>query len=230
VSALFVTGTDTACGKTQVGCALARGLRAAGLRVRALKPVETGCSERGGALVPADALALAAAADDASELDALCPYRLRLAAAPEVAARAEGVQIDLGRIERALARARRGAGAVIVEGAGGLLVPIRADLDMAGLALRLGLPLVVVARARLGTINHTLLTLEAALARGLAVLGVAISHTCADLDEAERCNLEALREQLARRAIPCLGELAHGAELLAPEPAPRALLDALGAT
>lgn len=229
MNAIFVSGTDTDCGKTRVGCALARGLRAAGLRVRVLKPVETGCAERGGSLAPADALALAAAAGDDAPLERLCPYPLRLAAAPEVAARSAGIELDPQRIAAALDRARADADAVLVEGAGGLLVPLGPELDMAGLARRLALPVIVVARARLGTLNHTLLTLEAAAARGLDVVGVALSHTCAALSQGELRNLDALRARLARRGVACLGELGHGAELLAPEPAPRALLDALGA-
>lgn len=228
MNAFFVTGTDTACGKTRVACALARALREGGRRVRVLKPVETGCAQRGGTRIPEDALALAAAAGDDAPLERLCPYALALAAAPEVAARAAGVEIDVQRIAAALAAAREGADAVIVEGAGGLLVPIAPDLDTAELARRLALPLLVVARAALGTINHTRLTLEAARARGLRVLGVAVSHTAPDLDRAGQRNLEALREQLARSAIAWLGELGHGAERLAPEPVPRPVLTALG--
>jgi len=228
VSALFVSGTDTGCGKTQVACALARALRAAGRRVRVLKPVETGCELRAGALVPADALALAAAAGDDAPLERLCPFRLELAAAPEVAARAAGIEIDPARIANALAAAHAAADVVLVEGAGGLLVPLRADLDVAGLVARLDLPLLLVARASLGTMNHTLLTLEAAAARGLRIAGVVVSHGSADLPEGDRRNLAALRAQLERRQVPWLGELAHAAERLAPEPLPRALLTILG--
>jgi dethiobiotin synthetase len=210
VSAIFVTGTDTGCGKTAVACALARSVRAAGLRVRVLKPIETGC-EDGRA---ADALALAEAAQDDAPLERLCPYRFALPAAPEVAARAEGVAIELERIDAALGLARRDADLVIVEGAGGLLVPISGELDMAGLATRLGLPLLVAARASLGTINHTLLTLEAARARELRVVGVVISHTTSALSPADRRNLDLL---LGRLPVPLLGELGFGQKLL---PAP----------
>jgi len=203
LSAVFVTGTDTGCGKTAVACALARSLRAAGRRVRVLKPIETGC-ERG---VPADALALARAAGDDAPLERLCPYRLALPAAPEVAARSVGLAIELAPIEAALARARTDADLVLVEGAGGLLVPITSALDMAGLAARLRLPILVVARAALGTINHTLLTLEAARARDLRVLGVVVSHTTAALTAAERRNLDLLIERLP---VPLLAELPFG--------------------
>jgi dethiobiotin synthetase len=219
--ALFITGTDTGCGKTSVGRALARALRARGRRLRVLKPVETGCAARDGALWPADACALAEAAGDDSPLQALCPYRLRLAAAPEVAARAEGRTLELEPIRRALARARAQADAVLVEGAGGLLVPLGPELDMAQLARALDLPLLVVARAELGTLNHTLLTLEAARSRALRVLGVVISHTRAQLPDADRQNLGLLRERLP---VPWLGELRHGAGELAPPGCPEAIL------
>ena len=206
--AVFVTGTDTGCGKTAVACALARAARADGLRVRVMKPIETGCADD----APADALALAEAAGDDAPLERLCPYRFALPAAPEVAAAAEGRTIELARIADAFALAAKDADLVIAEGAGGLLVPIARGLDMADLAARLDLPLVVAARAALGTINHTLLTLEAAAARGLRVLGVAVSHTTAVHPPADQRNLELL---LARLPVPFLGELRHGASRLA---------------
>lgn len=213
MTAIFVTGTDTGAGKTAVACALARAARAAGLRVRVLKPIETGCARGAdGELVPADALALAAAAGDDAPLTRLCPYRFELPAAPEVAAAAEGAAIELGRIAEALSLARKDAELVIVEGAGGLLVPITRELDMAGLAARFDLPLVVAARAALGTINHTLLTLEAARARELRVLGVVVSHITAVHSDADRRNLELLLGRLPARF---LGELGHGAARVA---------------
>ncbi len=207
MSAVFVTGTDTGCGKTAVACALARSVRAAGKRVRVLKPIETGCALG----VPADALALAAAADDDGPVERLCPYRFALPTAPEVAARLEGISIDLARIEAALALARADADLVIVEGAGGLLVPISPGLDMAGLARRPRLPVVVATRASLGTINHTLLTLEAAHARDLRVLGVVVSHACATLPPSDRRNLDLLIERLP---VPLLCELPLGGRQL----------------
>ncbi len=223
MSAIFVTGTDTGCGKTAVACALARSLRFAGKRVRVLKPIETGCVDG----VPADARALAEAAGDDAAVERLCPYRLAIPAAPEVAARAEGVAIALGPIEAALARARGDADLVIVEGAGGLLVPISPGLDMAGLASQLRLPILVAARAALGTINHTLLTLEAARARGLRVLGVVVSHTCAELSRPDRQNLDLLLERLP---VPLLGELPFGARRLPLDFDSAAFLAAVGSS
>jgi len=224
VSALFLTGTDTGCGKTSVGVVLAATARARGLRVRVLKPVETGCEEHDGEAVPADALRLARAAGDERELDRICPYRLRMAAAPEVAARREGVLIDPARIEKVFQDAAADADLVLVEGAGGLLVPLGPALDMAGLARRFAWPLLLVSRASLGTLNHTLLSLEAARIRSLAVLGVVVSHTTPDLPPAERANLELL---VARLPVPYLGELPFGGRKIVPDLDPRTLLSAL---
>lgn len=224
MTGVFVTGTDTGCGKTAVAVALCRAARAAGLTVRALKPIETGCEERNGELLPSDAIALARAAGDESPLDRLCPYRLALPAAPLAAAAHAGIEIEPERIEQAFAEAAREADLVVVEGAGGLRVPLRRDLDMAGLAARLRLPLVVVARARLGTINHTLLTLDVAAARGLRVAGVVINHTEPELPAGDRCNLQLLRAQLP---VPELAELGFGAADLVPPLDVRAFVAAL---
>ena len=224
MSGLFLTGTDTGCGKTMVGAALARAARDQGLRVRVLKPVETGCAESREGLVPADAIQLAQAARDERAIERICPYRLRLPAAPQVAAQQEGIEIDPARIEKAYRDAASDADLVLVEGAGGLLVPLGDVLDMAGLARLLALPLLLVARARLGTLNHTLLSLEAAQARSLQVVGVVVSQTTPELPPAERANLESL---LARLPVPFLGELPFAGSRLVPALALRALVDAL---
>jgi len=206
---LFVTGTDTGVGKTRVACALAAMLRARGVDVGVMKPIETGVGFEG----PLDALALRAAAAVSDPLDDVCPQRLSLPAAPSVAGEAEGRAIDLAAIEAAFARVGARHGWVLVEGAGGLLAPIARGFDMAELAARLGLPLLVVARARLGTINHTRLTLEAARARGLRVAGVAVSHADASFPAADARNLDALRAELGEL---WLGELPHLAAGVAP--------------
>jgi dethiobiotin synthetase len=158
----FVTATDTAVGKTVVTAGLATAFRARGRDVAIFKPVQSG-----------------ALADDptgdAALLGADCVYSFAAPLAPLVAARAEGKTIEL---EPILARAQKLASEheiLLIEGAGGLLVPLAPGLDIAGLAVALGLPLIVVARAGLGTVNHTLLTIEAARARGLAVAGVVLN-------------------------------------------------------
>ncbi len=212
---VFVTGTDTGVGKTRVSCALAIGLRQRGLDVGVMKPIETGVDADG----PQDALALRDASGSQDPLDEICPVALALPAAPAVAARDAGQPIALDRIERAFRRLRARHDCVVAEGAGGLLVPVTEALSMADLARRLGLPLLVVARAALGTINHTLLTLEAAVARGLPVHGVVLSHAQALSGEGERLNLGELRRALGPAL---LGELPH----LAPGvPTPRDWID-----
>jgi dethiobiotin synthetase len=196
-SGIFVTGTDTGAGKTLVACALVRGLRSLGLDVGVMKPVETGV----GAAGPRDALALREAAGVDDPLELVCPFALALPAAPTVAAAAEGRRIDLEVIRRAFATLASRHGCVVVEGAGGLLVPVSDGASMADLARELGLPLLVVARASLGTINHTLLTLEAARTRGLRVAGVVISHSSGALTSADAANLGALRQALGETLV-----------------------------
>ncbi len=231
----FITGTDTGVGKTVVACALARGMIARGLDVGVMKPVETGVGPEG----PLDAQALRAAAGVADPLDDVCPQRFALPAAPSVAAAAEGRSVDLAAVRAAFARLAARHAWLVVEGAGGLLVPTSAasskaggraasrrrakSSSMADLALSLGLPLVVVARAALGTINHTLLTLEAAAARGLDVAGVVISHAAGPPSAADAANLGALREALGAGLVGEIPPLAPGRP-----PPPGALdLDAL---
>lgn len=203
---LFVTGTDTGVGKTVVACALVRGLLARGVDAGAMKPIETGVGERG----PLDALALQAAADGADPLDDVCPQRFSLPAAPTVAARAEGREIEVWAIRRAWERLSARHECVVVEGAGGLLVPASEQHSMADLARELELPLLIVARAALGTINHTLLTLEAAVARGLSVAGVVISHSSGPISGADEANLGTLRRALAGSLVGEIPPLKDG--------------------
>ncbi len=207
-SGLFVTGTDTGVGKTVVACALARALRAAGIGVGAMKPVETGVGPEG----PLDALALRAAAGSDDPLDVVCPERFALAAAPSAAAAAEGRSVDLEGIRRAAKTLRGRHPFLLVEGAGGLLVPLARGFSMADLAAELGLPVLLVARASLGTINHTLLSLEAAERRGLALAGVVVSHGRHALSAADARNLAALREALGSRLRAEIEPLADPAQ------------------
>ena len=163
---LFITGTDTGVGKTFVACALVRAARAAGHRVFAFKPIETGCVGLG-----SDQAALAEAAGSVPR----GTYRLELAAAPWVAAQASGVDIDLALIGREFQVGAAAADRVVVEAAGGWRVPLTRQSDTAELARICALPVVVVARAGLGTINHSLLTIEAIRRDGLVVDSVVLS-------------------------------------------------------
>ena len=208
----FVSGTDTGVGKTVVACALVRALRGRGVDAGAMKPIETGVSEAG----PLDAIALREAAGGTDPLDDVCPQRFRLPAAPTVAAAAEGRAVDLDRVDTAFARLAARHELIVVEGAGGLLAPAAEGASMADLAARLRLPLLVVARAALGTVNHTRLTLEAARARALEVAGLVLSHATGPLSDADAANLGVLREA---PGAPLVGEVPPLAPGALPDPA-----------
>ena len=194
---IFVTGTDTGVGKTLASLALIAAFRKTGLKVGAMKPIETGVGEDG----PLDAIALRDAAGSTDPLATICPQQFGLPAAPNAAADAEDRQVDLAAIDAAYETLAKGRDLMVVEGAGGLLVPIRDDWTMAELARRLDLPLLVVARARLGTINHTALTLEVAASKELPVLGVIISHEGDPISAADASNLRILKTFLGDRLI-----------------------------
>ncbi len=194
---LFVTGTDTGAGKTVVACAVVRGLRDRGLDVGVMKPIETGVDPNTG---PLDASALRAAAGDPDPLDRVCPLQFALPAAPNVAAASEGRGVDLARVHEVYEDLALHHDWMVVEGAGGLLVPTTDDATMADLARDLELPLLVVARAALGTINHTRLTLEEVTRQGIDLVGVAISHDHV-ISDADAANLDCLRQWLGERLL-----------------------------
>lgn len=194
---LFVTGTDTDVGKTFVSCAIVRGLRDAGVDVGVMKPAETGVPPEG----PLDVRALIAAAGVDDTIEEVCPFRFDVPAAPLASARAEAREIDPARIAEAYDVLAARHAFMLVEGAGGLYVPVTETLDMIDLIGEMGLPLLLVARAALGTINHTLLSIEACERRGLAIAGVVISHAGGVLSDADAQNLVLLRERLGARLI-----------------------------
>ncbi len=201
MSALFITGTDTGVGKTFVACALATAFRRRGRRVAVMKPVETGVEGE-----PADALALRAAAADPAPLGDICPYRLRAPLAPAVAARLEGVTIEVARLVALVARRRQDADVLLVEGAGGLLVPLDGQTTYAELAVRAGLPLLIVGANRLGTVNHCALTARVAAAAGLVVRGFVLSQPAPTTDASAATNAETIATLTGLR---CLGVLPH---------------------
>jgi dethiobiotin synthetase len=203
----FVSGTDTGVGKTVVACALARALRERGVRVGVMKPVETGVPAEG----PGDAMALRAASGSPAALTRICPQRFALPAAPSAAAAAEGRSVDLAAIREAYRGLAREHERMVVEGAGGLLVPLLPDFTMADLARELGLPVLLVARARLGTINHTTLSLEALERRGVPSAGVVISYADGPLSAADQANLQVLEASLGTRIVGRVPPLAPGA-------------------
>jgi dethiobiotin synthetase len=173
---LFFTGTDTGVGKTVVTAAVARWLRARGIRVGVCKPVATGAQRHGDTLVSDDTLTLARAAGVEPQLPRVTPWAFAEPAAPPVAAAREGVTLALEDLVASVRWWDTQADVVLVEGVGGLLCPLTDHETVADLAAAQRLPLIVVARTALGTLNHTLLTLEAAARRGLPVAGVVLNE------------------------------------------------------
>lgn len=182
---LFVTATDTGVGKTIVTAALARALRLRGVNVGVMKPVTSGCPERNGELISEDAELLAWAAGVECDSD-VAPYLLHEPIAPVEAAKLAGVKIDFGRIAECYGRLSQKYDLVLVEGAGGLMVPLNGGLLIADLINHLKLPLLVVARPDLGTINHTVLTCFAAGQMEIDVKGVIVNRFPANPGLAEK--------------------------------------------
>ena len=179
---VFITGTDTGVGKTRVGAALAHLLTGRGLCVRPRKPVESGCPTGADGLLPQDAAALREAAGCTESLESVCRYRLQAPLSPERAAELEGMVLDLGQLHAACLAGVGNDDFLLVEGAGGFYSPLARGALNADLAGGLGLPVLVVAADRLGTLNHTLLTVEAVRMRGLALAGLVLNQPAPQSD------------------------------------------------
>ncbi len=204
---LFITGTDTEVGKTYVAAMIARWLRGQGRRVGVYKPIASGCLWQENNLVSEDAFALWEAAGRPATLEAVCPQRFAAALAPHLAAQAEGQRADFGQMIAGLESWTASSDILIVEGAGGLLCPVTEGTEtIADLAQIFGFPLVVVARNSLGTINHTLLTLEVARGRQLPVAGIVLNNIGAGQGD---ISVSSNRSELQQRAgVPILAEVA----------------------
>lgn len=192
---MVLLGTDTGVGKTTIAAGLVAYLVGRGLRVAPFKPIETGCEPTTeGGLLPADGsrLLAAAGADSGLTLDQVCPLRFARPVTPWVAARDTGRPIERGDVDQAYAELAASHEFVVVESCGGLLSPIGDGLDSLTLASFLALPVLLVARSSLGTINHTLLALRAVRQAGLRCLGVVLSRTRQDVTPDEATNAEVI--------------------------------------
>lgn len=203
---LFITGTDTGIGKTVVACGLAAGWRESGYRVGVMKPAESGCVEKGGELFPEDAVKLKQASACDLPLDTICPYRFREPLAPSVAAEREGRRIDIDFLIETYNQINSAHDITLVEGAGGLMVPLLPSYTYADFARVLKLPTLVVAPNRLGVINHLVLTLEHASCVGLRVIGYVLDQIQSEPSLASETNRAALS---VLTAVPCLGEIPY---------------------
>ncbi len=202
---VFVTGTDTGVGKTHVAVALLRALAAAGVRAVGMKPVAAGIDA--GAAVAADVAALAGADGRDVALSDRNPYAFAPAIAPHVAARDAGIAIDVAAIAAAYGRLAGTADVVVVEGAGGVRVPLGPDADMLDVAGRLRLPVLLVVGVRLGCLNHALLSADAIHGRGLALAGWVANRVDPGMARAD----DSVAELRARLRAPLVADLRWGA-------------------
>ncbi len=203
----FVTGTDTGAGKTVLACAIVASLAARGVRVAARKPVITGLQEPVDPDWPRDHELLARASGCTPAEVVLASFGPPVS--PHLALELAGASLDPAALSAWLLDAGNDAEMLVVEGVGGLLVPLTDGYDVRGLAADLGLPVVIAARPGLGTINHTLLTLEAARSAGLEIAGVVLTPWPLAPSAIERSNRETI-ERLGQTEVATLPQIARG--------------------
>lgn len=210
VNGVFVTGTDTGVGKTVVAATLLSIFRKAGIDAAPMKPVQTGCRrEKDGWCVPDLEFCLDCAGLDPAEEEEewMAPYCFEPACSPHLAAEQAEVTISLDHIEESFKSLRRKHDLVVVEGAGGVLVPVARDKTMLDVMVRLNLPVVLVSRLQLGTINHSLLSIRELMRAGLRIVGVVTNDVAPTAwGDIEEDNCETI-ERLGRVTI--LGHVKH---------------------
>jgi len=203
---LLITGTDTGIGKTHVSCTLLHALRAGGRRAAGMKPVASGCTQTADGWRNMDALALQAASDPAPVYADVNPYPLPLASAPQLAARAAGIAVELDVLEAAFLRLAAHADRVVIEGAGGWAAPLAEGLEHAQLAQRLQADVMLVVGLRLGCLNHARLSARAIIADGCRLRGWIGNQIEPDFTPFD-AYLKLLRAALP---VPCLGVIPYG--------------------
>lgn len=203
--AMFVTGTDTDAGKTYISVALLRHFAAQSLRVVGMKPVASGATELDGVLHNSDVTQLRQASNVQADVRWINPYCFTPAIAPHIAAQQAGVAIDLQQIKQAYEQLCGMADVVVVEGAGGWLVPLNGQQTIADLAQLLDIPIVLVVRIRLGCINHALLSVADIQRRGLTLLGW-VANCMEDEMPVMQENIATLQQLIA---APCLAVVGH---------------------
>jgi len=222
MSGLFITGTDTGIGKTVVAAALSAGLRRRGVDVGVMKPVQTGY-DPGSSQLAGDALLLASAAEVNDPVELVNPYCFTRPLAPWTAAELENRRVEIDFIKRCFKELAELHDAVIVEGVGGLLVPLNERQTVADMALELGLPVIVVSGSYLGTINHTLLTLEMAGVKGLRVVGVVFNRTGKSGPESPETTSPSAITRFS--GVRVIGYLPEVTELISEKIEPQELID-----
>lgn len=215
----FITGTDTGVGKTIVSAAILRAFIKKGIKVGAMKPIETGCLNKDGIMLPSDGMFLRDMAEMSDSLELVTPFKFENPLSPIVASRLEGFEVDLERIFQIFEHLKKKYDYLVVEGVGGLMVPILKEQKkksssfyyIRDLIKDMGLEVIIVSRPSLGTINHTLLTVESLKSKKIPIKGFIINHSNFNKDDmVETTNREILKEILD---IPLLGVLPYLSEL-----------------
>lgn len=207
----FVTGTDTGVGKTVMTVALIKAINILGQRACGMKPIETGCIKEGDLLIPSDGMFIKTVARMEENVRHVTPYCFESSLAPMPASEIEGVFIDFKKILYAYKDLSRLYDVIVVEGIGGLLVPIKRDYFVLDLARDFDLPLIVVSRPGLGTLNHTMLTVNYAIKEGLDVAGIIINHNYPPKETlAEDTNPDILKQI---SSVPLIGILPYMKDL-----------------
>ena len=192
---VFITATDTGVGKTLIAGAIAKILSQKGKNIGVFKPIATGCKKTKQGLVSEDAQFLAYCAKSKFSLDVINPVKFNIPAAPFACEKAENRKVDLRKITAAYKQICQKSDFVIVEGIGGIKVPITNKFDVLALAKAFKLPVIVVAKSKLGTINHTLLTIDAIRRAGLSLAGIIINgYDEMTKDYAEKTNAEIIKK------------------------------------
>jgi dethiobiotin synthetase len=205
----FITGTDTGVGKTLIAGGIAKALSEKGKKVGVMKPFESGCLQQDKRLLPLDASFLRKMSGCSEDLANICPYAFKQALAPGVAATVEKVKVDLVKVKDIFFQMVPKYDLMLVEGAGGIMVPINQEFLIIDLIKFLSLPLIIVARTTLGTINHTLLTIKQAQFQGIEVRGVILNQLYSKAGEADKTNPEVIK-QFSR--VPLVGQVPYISE------------------
>lgn len=210
MNGIFVTGTDTGVGKTVVASGIAAALRSRGINVGVMKPIHTGCKIRKGVLIPEDSIQLAKSSDVNDPLELITPYTFKEAVAPFVAAIENKMIIDTDRIIKEFKTMSGRHEYMIVEGIGGVLVPITRNFFVVDLVKRLNMPALIVTRPGLGTINHTMLTINCLKNKKIPIKGIVINYSRKGGGTLAEKKYPETIEALSR--VPVIGVIPHMSE------------------
>lgn len=204
---IFITATDTGVGKTMVAGAIARHLLEKGIDCGVMKPIESGCRREGDRLTPSDGSYLNAAARSNDPIKLITPYRFETPLSPYALSIQENAEaVDIKKISAAYQELAKKHTFMIVEGMGGLMVPLTAEESLIDLIRLLKLPVLLVTRNGLGTLNHTLLSLRYGQQRGITFLGVVLNRPSPISEPSEESNVIILSE---RCSVPVIGPLPY---------------------